>query len=142
MHVDADDPHAFEFGGAGVNLAGAADRHAEFVLGLAGRDLGMGPRINVGIDADRDVGGAPLAGGNRGEQFELRLGLDVDAEDTRSTAIASSCAVLPTPENMILSGGMPAASARINSPPETTSAPAPSRASVAITAWLELAFIA
>jgi hypothetical protein len=38
------------------------------------------------------------------------------------------------PENMILFGGTPASSARFNSPPETTSAPAPSRASVAITA--------
>ena len=46
------------------------------------------------------------------------------------------------PENMILSGGMPAARARLSSPPETTSAPAPSFASVAITAWLEFAFMA
>jgi hypothetical protein len=37
---------------------------------------------------------------------------------------------------------MPAARARNSSPPETTSAPAPSRAYVAITAWLEFAFIA
>ena len=59
-----------------------------------------------------------------------------------STAAASSSAVLPMPENMIFSGGTPAASARFNSPPETTSAPAPSRASVAITAWLEFAFMA
>ena len=37
---------------------------------------------------------------------------------------------------------MPAASARFNSPPETTSAPAPSLASVRSTDWLELAFMA
>ena len=43
------------------------------------------------------------------------------------------------PENMIWSRGTPAASARLSSPPDTTSAPAPSFASVAITAWLELA---
>ena len=41
---------------------------------------------------------------------------------------------------MIFSGATPAARARNSSPSETTSAPAPSRASVAITAWLELAF--
>ena len=46
---------------------------------------------------------------------------------------ASSASVLPMPENMILSGGTPAVSTRFNSPPDTTSAPAPSRASVAIT---------
>jgi hypothetical protein len=43
---------------------------------------------------------------------------------------------------MIFSGAMPAASARANSPPDTTSAPAPSLASVAMTAWLEFAFMA
>ena len=37
---------------------------------------------------------------------------------------------------------MPAASARFNSPPDTTSAPAPSFASVRSTDWLELAFMA
>ena len=59
-----------------------------------------------------------------------------------STASASSRAVLPMPENMILSGGMPAARARLSSPSETTSAPAPSFASVRTTAWLEFAFMA
>ena len=46
------------------------------------------------------------------------------------------------PENMILSAGTPASRARLSSPPETTSAPAPSLASVATTAWLEFAFMA
>ena len=81
MHVDAGDAHALELGGVGIDLARAADRNAELVLGLAGRDLGVGLGIDVGIDADRNVGGAALAGGDRGEQFELRLGFDVDAED-------------------------------------------------------------
>ena len=49
---------------------------------------------------------------------------------------------MPTPENRIFCGGMPAASARFNSPPETTSAPAPSFASVRSTDWLEFAFMA
>ena len=40
------------------------------------------------------------------------------------------------------SGGMPAATARRASPSDTTSAPAPSFASVASTAWLELALTA
>jgi hypothetical protein len=46
------------------------------------------------------------------------------------------------PENMIFSGAMPAARARLSSPPDTTSAPAPRSASVLITAWLEFAFMA
>jgi hypothetical protein len=59
-----------------------------------------------------------------------------------ANAARSSASVLPTPENTILFGGMPAASARFNSPPDTTSAPAPSFAKVRSTDWLELAFMA
>ena len=47
----------------------------------AGRDLGVGLGVDVGIDPHRDVGGAALAGGDRGQQLELGLGFDVDAED-------------------------------------------------------------
>jgi len=43
---------------------------------------------------------------------------------------------------MMRFAGTPAAKARRNSPPETTSMPAPSFASVFSTAWLELAFMA
>ena len=59
-----------------------------------------------------------------------------------ASAARSSASVLPMPENKIFCGGMPAASARFSSPPETTSAPAPSFASVRSTDWLELAFMA
>ena len=41
-----------------------------------------------------------------------------------------------------MSGLMPAAKARSNSPIDTTSAPAPSEAMSLSTAWLELAFMA
>ena len=81
MHVDADDAHAVELGGAGIDLARAADRNAELVLRLAGRDLGVGLWVDVGIDADRDVGGAALAGRDRRQKFELRFRLDIDAEN-------------------------------------------------------------
>ena len=73
MHVDAGDLDARQLRGARIDLARAADRNAELVLGLAGRDLGVGLRIDVGIDAHRDVGDAALARGDRGQQFELGL---------------------------------------------------------------------
>ena len=57
-----------------------------------------------------------------------------------ASAARNSASVLPTPENSIFSGGMPAAIARFNSPPETTSAPAPSFARVRSTDWFEFAF--
>src|SRR4029079_9215742 len=58
----------------------------------------------------------------------------------RARRISSS--VLPTPEKTILSGATPAATARRYSPPETTSAPSPALARVAITALLGLALTA
>src|SRR5262249_15620496 len=47
-----------------------------------------------------------------------------------STASASSAAVLPMPENMILSGAMPAARARLRPPCDNPSAPPPRGAGV------------
>ena len=81
MHVDAGNAHAFELGGAGVNLARAADGNAEFVLRLAGRDLGVGPGVDIGIDADRDFDGTAFARGDFREEFELGFGFDVDTEN-------------------------------------------------------------
>ena len=126
MHVDAGDVEARELGGAGIDLARAADRNAELVLGLAGRDLGVRLGIDVGIDAHRDADVAALAGRDRRQQLELGSDSTLTQRMPSSTASASSRAVLPMPENMILSGGMPAARARLSSPSDTTSAPAPS----------------
>ena len=93
------------FGGAGIDLAGARDRHAELVLGFAGGDLGVRAGIDVGIDAHRDARGPARLDREPRQQFELRLGLDVDAEDVGASAARSSASVLPTPENRILFGG-------------------------------------
>ncbi len=54
----------------------------------------------------------------------------------------ATAATRPTPEKTIFPAGMPAARARRSSPLETTSAPSPSRASVASTAPLGLALTA
>ena len=81
MHVDADDAHAGKLRGARIDVAGAADRNAEFVFGLAGRDLGMRLRIDVGIDADRNIGATAFGAGDRREEFKLRLGFDIDAQN-------------------------------------------------------------
>ena len=46
-----------------IDVAGAAKRDAEFVLGLAGCDLGMGFRIDIGIDPERYARGPVLGVG-------------------------------------------------------------------------------
>ena len=81
MHISAGHLDPRQLCGAGINLAGAGKRNAELVRGFPGRDLGMGAGIDVGIDPHRDPRG--LAGLDREprQQFELRLGLDIDAEN-------------------------------------------------------------
>ncbi len=81
MHVDAGDLEPRQLGGVVIDLAGATDRDAELVLGLAGRDLGVGLGVDVRIDPHGDARSAPLAHGERRDERELRLGLDIDAED-------------------------------------------------------------
>ena len=81
MHVDARHAHAGQLGGARVDLARAADRNPELILGSAGRDFGMGARVDIGIDPHRDGDGPPFRRGDFGEQRQLGLGFDVDAEN-------------------------------------------------------------
>ncbi len=81
VHVDAGDAQALQLAGVRIDLARAADRNAELVLRLAGRDLGVGPGIDVRIDAHRDARGAPFRGRDAREQFQLGLGLHVDAQN-------------------------------------------------------------
>ena len=59
-----------------------------------------------------------------------------------SSPAAISASVLPTPANTMRSAGTPAASATRNSPSDTTSAPAPRRASVRTSARLAFALSA
>ena len=102
MHVDAVDPHARQLRRMGIDLAGAADRNAELVLRLAGRDLGVGPGVDVRIDAQRD-GGAAALWRRRWRRAASSSGSDstLTHRMSASTAAASSASVLPTPENMI-----------------------------------------
>ena len=60
VHVDAVDVQPRQPCGVGVDLARAADRNAELVLGTAGCDLGVGARVDVGIDPHRNAGGTAL----------------------------------------------------------------------------------
>ena len=81
MHIDADDGEAGQPRCLRVDGAGALDRDAELVLGLAGRDLLVRQRVDVRIDAQRDPRGPPQPRGDRREHGEFRLRLDVEAEN-------------------------------------------------------------
>ena len=81
MHVDAGHRDAGQGRRLGIDVAGAPDRDAELVLGLAGRDLGVGAGIDVGIEAERDPRRRPFDVGEPGQSQEFRLGFDVEAVD-------------------------------------------------------------
>src|SRR5665213_2456765 len=60
MHVDAGDLDTGELRRMRIDVARAADRNAELVLGLAGGNLVMGLGVDVRIDADRNMRAAAL----------------------------------------------------------------------------------
>src|SRR5215475_3648001 len=53
VHIDTGNFETLQFGSPCINLARPADRNAELVLGLSGRNLVVGLRVDVRIDADR-----------------------------------------------------------------------------------------
>ncbi len=69
--------------GAAVRGERAGVRNAEFVSRHARRDVGMGARIHVGVDAQRHRRAPAGRGRHRIEALELRLALDVEALDAR-----------------------------------------------------------
>ena len=142
MHVDAVDLDAGQRAGAAKTARAREIGMPNLFSDLAGRDLGVGARVDVRVDADGDRRARPLAAAT--SERASSSGSDSTLKQRMPSSIPSaiSARVLPTPEKMILSAGTPAARARRSSPSETTSMPAPSRASVVSTAWLELAFIA
>ncbi len=69
-------------GGPRVGRGRVVDGDAELVLLAAGGDLVMRLRVDVGVDADRDVHGRALRRGDAGQRLELRQGFDVDLVHT------------------------------------------------------------
>ena len=81
MHVDAGNMQARQLRGMAIDLTRAADRDAELVFGFAGRDLGMGPGIDIRIDPDRNIDFARLAVSDLRQQFQFGLGFDIHAQN-------------------------------------------------------------
>ena len=65
VHIDAGDREARQLRSPRIDRARGADRNAELVRRLAGRNLLMGLGIHIGIDADRDARGRSLGRGDR-----------------------------------------------------------------------------
>ena len=59
MHVHAARVDAGQRAGKAIERKRLGEGDAEFVLGLAGRDLVMGLGVDIGVDAKRDAGGEP-----------------------------------------------------------------------------------
>ena len=135
VHVDAVDRDARQSARASVDLARPRDWNAELVLGFSSGNLGVGASIDVRVDANGDARAAAAGSGDFGQGLEFWLRFDVEAAD-----------VLVEPERHLRAGLADAreddlgarhaggARARRSSPSETTSMPAPRRASVVSTA--------
>ena len=67
MHRNADWLDAGQRSGKSVGLDRVVDVDAELVFFLSGRDLGVGQRIDIGIDPDRDLRGRAARRGDRAQ---------------------------------------------------------------------------
>ena len=128
MNVDADDLDALQAGRLRVGLARAAPGNAELGFRRAGGDLGVGPGIDIGIDADGDRRASrPCAAATSLKRLKLGLAFDIELIDA---GLERQLAFRPWScrrrKRRSARPGMPAASAFFSSPPDTTSAPAPS----------------
>ncbi len=88
MHVDADHLDAGQARRPGVDLASAADRHAELVLRLAGGDLGVSAGVDVRVHPHRDRRHGAHPPRHLVEQRQLRLALDVELADAGGQRLA------------------------------------------------------
>ncbi len=81
MHVHAGGYDARQLGGEAVERQGLLEGHAELVFRLAGRDLVVGLRVDVGVHAEGDARVTPARLRHRAQCAKLWLGLHVEGED-------------------------------------------------------------
>ena len=67
---------------AAIDPGGAIIGHAELVLRLAGRDLAVGARVHIGIDAQRGAGGETVRGGQQCQFDAFFLAFQVELADS------------------------------------------------------------
>jgi hypothetical protein len=140
--VDALDLQVRQRRGAPVDVEGLVEGNAELGGLEAGGDVGMGARVDIGIDAQRHRRAAAELASDFVELFQLAGDSTLKQWMPASSAARISSRALPTPEKTILSALPPAASTRASSPPETMSKPAPRSAKSLRMARLEFALIA
>ena len=83
MHVDARGDDPWQLRGLPVERRRQFERDAELVLGLAGRNLVVGPGVHVGVYAEGDTGGLSHRAGDLAQGAQFRLRLDVKRENAR-----------------------------------------------------------
>ena len=102
----------------------------------------MGARVNVRIDANRDPRGSTARHGDLGERLELGLGFDVEAEDVLVERQGHFGAGLADAGKYDFFRGRAGGARAPQFALRDDVHPAPRRARVVSTAWLELAFTA
>ena len=82
VHLDAADDDVRHFCSAFVNGWGASERNAEFVFALAGRDILVRRRRDIGTHPQRDSRALILSGGDLIDVIELSLAFDIEGINT------------------------------------------------------------
>src|SRR5919108_1678182 len=83
MHVQADDLERRSLCGAAANLPRFADRDTELVGPEPGRDVGMAPRIDIRIDAERDLCPRLPRARDRIDAVQLAVRFGIDGLDAQ-----------------------------------------------------------
>ena len=72
----------------GIDRRRLIDRHAELVVALAGGDLLVCARVDIGVDAQGTGRGAALRGGKGGQFHPFFFALDIELADVRGQRVA------------------------------------------------------
>ena len=135
MHVDAGDLDAGQAVGALIYLAGALPGNTEFVFRFSGRDLGMGLCIHIRIDPQGNARLFAKLCCDLAQMLKLGLGFDIEAENVLFQRKGQLAAGFAYAERRGFWKRECLRPERAAFPPsETTSAPAPRRASTFRTA--------
>ncbi len=126
MRAEPDDFELRQRARFGVIFVDLRQRHAELAVAMAGGNMRMRPRIEIGIHAQADRRAMLHAARDLGHAMQFRARLDVDHQDAgferRLRSPRRSCRRRRTRS---CAGSAPIRRHRISSPTETISKPAP-----------------
>ncbi len=135
MHIDAADGQPLQVSPLPHRRRGRARSGCRTCCRISRSRFSRGFGIHIRVDADGNAGAGVFRQRHFGERAHLRFGFHIESRECwRRAPRPFPRASCRRRKRRFCHTGTPAASARRNSPRDTMSMPAPSRASVAMTA--------